>query len=92
MRGKARRGEYFAISGPTLVARLVKQLALELSDKSYFDRPRFGSSIAGCKVAGWGTNKSTAGPAMRKVLPEKMFNDADQSRLGGLRTWVLDNK
>jgi len=29
---------------------------------------------------------------MRKALPEKMFNDADQSRLTMLRTWVLDNQ
>ena len=29
---------------------------------------------------------------MRKVLPEKMFIDADQSRLSMLRNWVLDNK
>ncbi len=29
---------------------------------------------------------------MRKTLPEKMFFDADQSRLSLLRTWVLDSK
>jgi hypothetical protein len=29
---------------------------------------------------------------MRKPLPEKMFFDAEQSRLGILRTWVLDNQ
>jgi hypothetical protein len=29
---------------------------------------------------------------MRKSLPEKMFIDAAQSRLGMLRDWVLDNK
>ena len=29
---------------------------------------------------------------MRKVLPEKMFSDAEQSRLTVLRTWVLDNQ
>jgi hypothetical protein len=29
---------------------------------------------------------------MRKALPEKMFNDAEQSRLTGLRAWVLDNE
>ena len=28
---------------------------------------------------------------MKKALPEKMFADAEQSRLSGLRTWVLDN-
>ncbi len=26
---------------------------------------------------------------MRKALPEKMFSDAEQSRLGLLRDWVL---
>ena len=29
---------------------------------------------------------------MRKVLPEKMFMDAEQSRLTTLRGWVLDNE
>jgi hypothetical protein len=29
---------------------------------------------------------------MMKPLPEKMFFDADQSRLSVLRTWVLDNE
>jgi hypothetical protein len=29
---------------------------------------------------------------MRKSLPEKMFIDAEQSRLSMLRNWVLDNK
>ncbi len=29
---------------------------------------------------------------MRKALPEKMFSDADQSRLTMLRTWVLDHE
>ena len=29
---------------------------------------------------------------MRKALPEKMFFDADQSRLSLLRNWVLDFK
>ena len=28
---------------------------------------------------------------MRKALPEKMFFDAEQSRLSLLRNWVLDN-
>jgi hypothetical protein len=28
---------------------------------------------------------------MRKALPEKMFADAEQSRLSMLRNWVLDN-
>ena len=28
---------------------------------------------------------------MRMVLPQKMFSDADQSRLSMLRTWVLDH-
>jgi len=28
---------------------------------------------------------------MRKSLPETMFTDPEQSRLGILRTWVLDN-
>jgi hypothetical protein len=28
---------------------------------------------------------------MKKALPEKMFADAEQSRLSGLRAWVLDN-
>ncbi len=28
---------------------------------------------------------------MRMTLPQKMFCDADQSRLSMLRTWVLDN-
>jgi len=27
---------------------------------------------------------------MRMALPEKMFVEAEQSRLSGLRTWVLD--
>src|SRR3954451_6688049 len=27
---------------------------------------------------------------MKKALPEKMFADAEQSRLSALRTWVLD--
>ena len=27
---------------------------------------------------------------MKKALPEKMFVEADQSRLSALRTWVLD--
>ena len=27
---------------------------------------------------------------MKKALPEKMFADAEQSRLSSLRTWVLD--
>lgn len=29
---------------------------------------------------------------MRKALPEKMFIDPEQSRLGMLTTWVLDNE
>lgn len=29
---------------------------------------------------------------MRKILPEKMFNGADQSRLTTLRAWVLDHE
>ena len=29
---------------------------------------------------------------MRKNLPEKMFNGADQSRLSTLRAWVLDHE
>jgi hypothetical protein len=29
---------------------------------------------------------------MRKVLPEKMFVDLEQSRLSALRNWVLDNQ
>jgi hypothetical protein len=29
---------------------------------------------------------------MRKTLPEKMFNDAEQSRLTMLRAWVLDHE
>ncbi len=29
---------------------------------------------------------------MRKILPEKMFNDAEQSRLTMLRSWVLDHE
>ena len=29
---------------------------------------------------------------MRKALPEKMFMDAEQSRLNMLRSWVLDNE
>ncbi len=29
---------------------------------------------------------------MRKALPEKMFCDAEQSRLSVLRNWVLDHK
>ncbi len=29
---------------------------------------------------------------MRKVLPEKMFTDAEQSRLTMLRNWVLDHE
>lgn len=29
---------------------------------------------------------------MRKALPEKMFNDVEQSRLTTLRAWVLDNE
>jgi hypothetical protein len=29
---------------------------------------------------------------LRKALPEKMFADAEQSRLVMLRTWVLDNQ
>jgi hypothetical protein len=29
---------------------------------------------------------------MRKVLPEKLFADAEQSRLSLLRAWVLDNQ
>jgi hypothetical protein len=28
---------------------------------------------------------------MKKALPDKMFSDAEQSRLGVLRNWVLDN-
>lgn len=28
---------------------------------------------------------------MKKAVPEKMFGDADQSRLTMLRAWVLDN-
>jgi hypothetical protein len=28
---------------------------------------------------------------MKKALPDKMFIDAEQSRLSGLRNWVLDN-
>ena len=28
---------------------------------------------------------------MRKQLPEKMFSDAEQSRLTSLRGWVLDH-
>jgi hypothetical protein len=27
---------------------------------------------------------------MKKALPEKMFAEAEQSRLSALRTWVLD--
>jgi hypothetical protein len=29
---------------------------------------------------------------MRKALPEKMFIDAEQSRLNMLRNWVLDHE
>jgi len=29
---------------------------------------------------------------MRKALPENMFKDAEQARLGALRNWVLDNE
>ena len=29
---------------------------------------------------------------MRMALPEKMFAEAEQSRLTALRNWVLDNK
>jgi hypothetical protein len=29
---------------------------------------------------------------MRKALPEKMFTEAEQSRLTVLRGWVLDNE
>jgi hypothetical protein len=29
---------------------------------------------------------------MRKILPEKMFSDAEQSRLSTLRNWVLDQQ
>ena len=29
---------------------------------------------------------------MRKALPEKMFGDAEQSRMTTLRGWVLDNQ
>ena len=29
---------------------------------------------------------------MRKILPEKMFVEAEQSRLTMLRNWVLDNQ
>jgi len=29
---------------------------------------------------------------MRIALPEKMFTDAEQSRLSTLRNWVLDNE
>lgn len=29
---------------------------------------------------------------MKKTLPEKMFSDADQSRLTMLRSWVLDHE
>jgi len=29
---------------------------------------------------------------MRKPLPEKLFIDAEQSRLSTLRKWVLDNQ
>ena len=29
---------------------------------------------------------------MRKALPEKMFVDAEQSRLSTLRNWVLDQQ
>ena len=29
---------------------------------------------------------------MKKALPEKMFGDAEQSRLTALRGWVLDNE
>ena len=29
---------------------------------------------------------------MRKALPPKMFSDAEQSRIGMLRGWVLDHQ
>lgn len=29
---------------------------------------------------------------MRKSLPDKMFSDAESSRLSTLRNWVLDNE
>ena len=29
---------------------------------------------------------------MRKALPDKMFSDAEQSRLSTLRNWVLDQQ
>ena len=29
---------------------------------------------------------------MKKSLPEKMFGDAEQSRLTTLRSWILDNE
>ena len=29
---------------------------------------------------------------MKMALPEKLFNDAEQSRLSTLRNWVLDHK
>lgn len=29
---------------------------------------------------------------MRKILPEKMFSDPEQSRISSLRSWVLDHE
>jgi hypothetical protein len=29
---------------------------------------------------------------MKKALPDRLFNDAEQSRLSTLRNWVLDNE
>jgi hypothetical protein len=29
---------------------------------------------------------------MKKALPEKLFTDAEQSRLSTLRNWILDNE
>jgi hypothetical protein len=41
----------------------------------------------GWRVAG---QRRAGGEAMKKALPEKMFFDAEQSRMSILRNWVLE--
>jgi hypothetical protein len=45
------------------------------------------------KAASHGQQTRRTGDApMRKALPDKMFFEAEQSRLSTLRTWVLDQQ
>jgi len=45
-----------------------------------------------CWIAPTSEFVSNRDTSVRKILPDKMFDDPERSRLSALRTWVLDNK